>query len=123
MTFTYDITTDRGKVRLALGDSVENAGPRPRKTNFSDTEIDYFLTTQSNGINKSVAMGLDVLGNEWLSYSIAEKEGEIDYDAKDLAESFFARAKDLAGTPDDGTIGSLSAGVVTLDFMQKGSLT
>lgn len=37
MAFTYDIDTDRGKVRLALGDTH-------RKTAiFSDAEIDHFL--------------------------------------------------------------------------------
>lgn len=123
MAFTYNLSTDRGKVRLALGDSVENKGPRPRKTNFSDEEIDYFLTTQSNGINKSVAMGLNLLGNEWLSYSIAEKEGDIDYDAKGLADSYFKRAKELSITPDGGAVGELGAGVITLDFIQKGEAT
>ena len=77
MAFTYDITSDRGRVRLLLGDATQDKGPRPRKTNFADSEIDYFLTTQSGGINKSVAMGLDVLGNEWLSYSLAEKDHDL----------------------------------------------
>ena len=120
MAFTYDIATDRGQVRLSLGDYTENKGPRPRKNNFSDAEIDYFLTTQSNGINRSVAKGLNILGNEWLAYSIAEKEGEVDYDAKGLADVFFRRARELANIPDGAAIGELSAGVVTLDFMQKG---
>jgi len=100
MAFTYDIATARGKVRFNLGDGTQDKGPRPRKNNFSDAEIDYFLTTQSGGINKSVAMGLETLGNEWLSYSLSEKEGDLAYDAKGLADAFFRRAKDWWTTPD-----------------------
>ena len=122
MAFTYDLTTNRGEVRLAIGDYTENKGPRPRKNNFSDAEIDYFLTEQSNGINKASAMALNILGNEWLSYSILEKEDNVWYDAKKLAESFFKRAAELWNTPDGEAVGSLGAGVVTLDFMQKGTL-
>ena len=120
MAFTYDIDSSRGRVRLALGDAREDKGPRPDKSNFSDSEIDYFLTTQGNGINKSVAMGLEILGNEWLSYSISEKEGEIDYDAKGLAEVFFKRAADLWNTPDGESSGSLTTGVLTYDFASHG---
>jgi len=123
MAFTYDIATDRGKVRFHLADYSEDKGPRPRKNNFSDAEIDYLLATQSGGINKSVAMGLDMLGNEWLAYSLAEKEADLSYDAKGLADRFFARAKQLWNTPDGGAVGELGAGVVTLDFMQKGEAT
>ena len=100
MAFTYDIATGRGKVRFNLGDATQDKGPRPRKNNFSDAEIDYLLTTQSNGINKSVAMGLEALGNEWLSYSLAEKDHDLSYDAKGLANVFFKRAKDWWNTPD-----------------------
>jgi hypothetical protein len=121
MAITYTLTANSGKVRLALGDSVDGKGPRPRKTNFSDDEIAYFLTAQGDSINKATAMGLNILGNEWLAYSIAESEGDVDYDAKGLADSFFKRAKELSSTPDGGAIGELSAGVVTLDFMEKGT--
>lgn len=120
MAFTYDITTDRGKVRFNLGDYTENKGPRPRKTNFSDAEIDYLLTTQGSSINKSVAMGLDALGNEWLAYSIAEKEGDVSYDAKGLSDNFFKRAAWWWSTPDGEVPGSLTAGILTYDFAEHG---
>lgn len=38
MAFTYDLTTDRGKVRLLLSDTDSSAYV------FEDDEIDYFLT-------------------------------------------------------------------------------
>lgn len=121
MAFTYDITTALGKVRFHLGDSTENKGPRPRKNNFSDAEINYFLTEQSNSVIKSVAMGLEALANEWLSYSISEREGDVSYDAKGLAEQFAKMAKDWWAKPEDGSAGgSLQAGVILMDFAEKG---
>lgn len=44
MAFTYDITTDRGKVRFVLGDITSAAGILPGGSNFSDAEIDTILT-------------------------------------------------------------------------------
>lgn len=121
MAFTYaDLTQNRERVRLFLGDTTEDKGPFPNKSNFSDAEIDYFLTTQGNGINRSVAMGLEVLGNVWLAYSLAEREGDVSYDAKGLADAFFKRASVLWTTPDGESSGGLTAGVLTYDFAEHG---
>ncbi len=55
MSFTYDLSTDRGKVRLSLGDT----GPANSYV-FEDDEIDYFLTTGTT-INGATIEGLRVL--------------------------------------------------------------
>lgn len=39
MAFTYDITTDRGKVRFGIGDTVSSVQM------LSDAEVDHCLTT------------------------------------------------------------------------------
>ena len=54
MAFTYDITTDRGKVRLKLADTDSSAYV------FEDNEIDYFLTSAST-VDDAVVIGLHVL--------------------------------------------------------------
>lgn len=54
MAFTYDISTDRGKVRLQLGDTTASAYV------FEDDEIDYFLTTGGD-VDAATARGLRVL--------------------------------------------------------------
>lgn len=54
MAFTYDITTDRGKTRLKLGDTSSSAYV------FEDDEIDYFLDVGST-VDGAVAEGLKVL--------------------------------------------------------------
>ena len=91
MAYTYDLTTDRGKVRLAIGDAIENSGPRPTGINYSDAEIDYFLDAGS--INGAVALAFETLAGAWSSYAISEKEGEVSYDAKEVAKQYAARAK------------------------------
>lgn len=124
MAFTYDLTTDRGVVRFNLGDTVENAGPRPDKRNFSDAEIDYLIATETLGNTAAAALGFETLASEWAAYAIAEREGEVSFDAKEVIDKYFDLANYWRNKPDGGTGGgSLTAGVLTLDFMEKGDDT
>ena len=54
MAFTYDITTDRGKTRLQLGDVDSTAYV------FEDAEIDYFLTAGGD-VDSATVIGLKTL--------------------------------------------------------------
>jgi len=54
MAFTYDLTTDRGAVRLRLSDTDASAYV------FEDTEIDYFLTA-GGSVKAAVIEGIKVL--------------------------------------------------------------
>lgn len=54
MAFTYDITTERGQVRLGLGDTTAAAFI------FEDDEIDYFLS-KGGTVTKATVEGLRVL--------------------------------------------------------------
>lgn len=120
MTFAYDLTTDRGKVRLNLGDTQENAGPRPDKRNFSDAEIDYLLSAESSVIVAATAFGFEILASEWASFAISEREGEAQYDAKGMADVYSGLANDWRSKPGGGdSSNTLSGGVITLDFMEK----
>jgi hypothetical protein len=65
MAFTYDITTDVGKVRFQIGDRVENTGVRPDGTNFSDEEIEMMLTELNDNILATSARLLSTLSAEW----------------------------------------------------------
>ena len=57
MAFTYDLTTDRGKVRLLSTDSVA------AYEIFSDTEIDAFLSLESSGVKKAAALALETIAS------------------------------------------------------------
>lgn len=124
MAFTYDLTTDRGIIRFNLSDTVENAGPRPDKRNYSDAEIDYLIATETAGTTAATALGFETLASEWGAYTISEREGEVSFDAKEVSDQYFDLAKYWRGKPGGGTGGgSLVAGVLTLDFMEKGDDT
>lgn len=55
MTFTYDLTTDRGKVRLYAQDTTA------ANAIFSDDEIDAFLLANSNDVYASAADALEII--------------------------------------------------------------
>ena len=48
MTWTYDIDTNVGKVRLQIGDDTEDSGVRPDGSNFSDEELQTFLDREGS---------------------------------------------------------------------------
>lgn len=54
MAFTYDVSTDRGKVRLLITD-VQDAKPL-----FQDAEIDAFLTLNTS-VRMAAAAALEVI--------------------------------------------------------------
>jgi hypothetical protein len=123
MFLTYSLSTSRGKVRFFLGDTVIDRGPRPDKRNFTDEEIDYLLTA-AGSLTKAVAAGFEILASEWTSYNLSEREGDVDFDAKGLADVYAKRAREWQTKVDEADSGGgLGAGVVTLDFMQKEDAT
>jgi hypothetical protein len=66
MTFTYvgDLSTDLDKVRFHIGDTVENAGPKPSSGNFTDEELGGVITSEGSW-QRAVAAVLDVLAVLW----------------------------------------------------------
>lgn len=123
MSFTYSdaLTTDRDKIRLRIGDTQQDAGPKPDKRNFSDAEITFILSEESNLVNGAIAHIFEILANEWTAYAISEKEGEVSLDAKAVADEFHKRAAEWRKKADSGDgVKALQAGVIALDFMEKG---
>lgn len=101
MAFTYSdaLTTDASKVRLAIGDTVQNTGPRPDGRNFTDNEIGYFLTIEDDRVNGATAYAFEHLASEWTAYAISEREGEAQYDAKAVATQYSKQAALWRGKP------------------------
>lgn len=79
MTFTYDLSTDIGVMRLYLLDKVGGG-----EETWSDEELQYFLTDQGT-VKAAVLLALDVKLNEFAS---------PDYRDGQLEESDFAEAFD-----------------------------
>jgi len=78
MTVTYDITTNVGKVRLKISDTDT--------TNyvFTDEEITYFLTENSNSINLAAADALDAWAAKYASNADSETIGDYKYTQKSV---------------------------------------
>lgn len=76
MACTYDITTNRGKVRLIIGDTSTTACV------FSDAEIDVFLSINSSNINLAAADALEAWMAKYTLSPEAEKIGDYSYTNK-----------------------------------------
>ena len=119
MAFTYSLSTDLGKVRLAIGDTVNGTGPRPNGANFSDEEINVYLTpalAAGNSYGRAVSQLLRLLANEWTSKaSISIGEYRVDYN--NVAANYrtaaaeWERMTDASGAQ---TAGGIAVGVMTL---------
>ena len=68
MAFTYNLSSDLGKTRLAIGDTVSGSGPRPSGANYSDAEINVFLRpviAAGYTYGRAVAQLFRLLAGEW----------------------------------------------------------
>lgn len=118
MSFSYRLTTDLGKTRLAIGDTVDGTGPRPDGTNYSDEEIGVYLTpiiAAGQSYGRAVAQMLRLLANEWTSKaSISISDYRVDYN--NVAANYRAaaaeweRSTDASGAQTSG----IAVGVMTL---------
>ena len=79
MACTYDITTDRGKVRLIINDTALVG------CIFSDLEIDTFLSMHSGSINLAAAEALGAWAAKYALLPDSEKIGDYAYTQKTIA--------------------------------------
>ncbi len=77
MAFTYDITTDRGKVRLLIGDTDA------ADYHFEDNEIDAFLTMAGGSILTAAGYALEAWASSITDSLLSEKIGDYSYTKKD----------------------------------------
>ena len=84
--FTYDITTDRGKVRLLIPDRTA------AQYLFEDDEIDYFLTAEGNVIKKAAALGLETMAADEAYVQKVIKSMDLSTNGAATAEALLKRA-------------------------------
>jgi len=95
MTFTaYAVaqTLDRDKVRSAIGDVTENAGPRPSDANFADEEIAAFIT-QEGTWQRAIAAAMERLAREWTRHPTFKADG-LSINRSDIAKGWRKDAED-----------------------------
>jgi hypothetical protein len=123
MAFTYstDLATDRDKIRLRIGDTVANAGPRPDKRNFDDAEIAFILSDEDDRVSGAIAQVFEILSNEWSAYALSERDSDVAMDATEVAKQFRAQAKIYRAKP--GGSSDVIAGSVIVDFTRSDAWT
>jgi len=76
VSLPYDITTNVGKVRLTIGDTDATAYV------FSDEELTYFLTENSNNISLAAADALEAWMAKYATSPDSEHIGDYAYTQK-----------------------------------------
>ncbi len=119
MAFSYDVSTPLGQLRLEIGDTILDAGPRPGGLNYSDAELNVVLApviTAGNGYNLAVSRVLRRLANEW-SRQANISIGEYSAQYASVAENYRKQAAAWETTIDTtgaGVTGGITVGTMTL---------
>ena len=77
MAITYDanITTERDRIRLQIGDTIDGDGPRkPDDKNFSDAELDALATSEGSW-QRTVAACYEILAGEHAKHTTFSAHG------------------------------------------------
>lgn len=90
MTFTYDASTDAGKVRLLIGDTDTDDVDRQI---FSDAEISAFLAMQSGVVALAAADALEAIATRQALILKVVKIGDRQTDGAKLSDALLAQAE------------------------------
>jgi hypothetical protein len=123
MSFSYDVTTDIGVMRLELGDTTPGAGVKPDGGNFSNEELQVWLTREGS-VMCAVAAACEALARQW-SASSDISVGPRSESASQVAEAWEKRAALLRtnyGYGDANVSEDIDVGVLVLDFQQTANV-
>jgi len=115
MTALYDIDTDVGKVRLIIGDT--DVTPETDAV-FTDEEITYFLTANSNNISLASATALEAWAAKYTTKADSEKIGDYSY-----AQSIARKMLDLAAKLRGQESGIPAMGIASMDLTAGSAIT
>lgn len=92
MAFSYELATDIGKVRMHLRDTVENSGPFPDDSNFSDEELAQILSAEDETVMRAVAACCEILATAWSGVPDT-RVGQRSENASAVSTAYERRAK------------------------------
>lgn len=86
MPTTYNLATDIGKLRLAIGDNIltSRRGVKPDGTNFLDEELQVFLDEEGT-VGRAAAAACEALQAAWAVYTdifVGGRAGRSEYLSK-----------------------------------------
>lgn len=85
--FTYDVTTDAGKVRLLTADTDATS------YDFEDDEIDAALSMSNNSIHMAAADLLESLASNRARLALKKERGDMKEDLTKIAQELRASAQ------------------------------
>ncbi len=103
--FTYNLgSSDEtiariAEVRLEIGDTQQNAGVKPDGTNFTDQEIEHWLSKADNDIDQTVALACRALSRLWTMVANTTS-GPRKEELGKVADGWASRASELASSAD-----------------------
>jgi hypothetical protein len=89
MAFTYDVTTDRGRVRLLLNDVDRDTAV------FTDGEIDAFLALEGGTVKLAAAQAIDTNATNEALASKVIRDHQVQTDGARLADAMRKHAASL----------------------------
>lgn len=96
MAFTYDNTTDRGRVRLLISDVDVSDVTRQL---FDDSEVDAFLAL-SSGVKRAAALALDTIAADLAMVLRVIKTQDLATDGAKTADALRKQAQALRDQAD-----------------------
>lgn len=100
MAFTYDPTTDRGRVRLLATDRDEATAI------FADDEIDAFLAMESSSVRLAAAVALETIAADQALVLKVVKTLDLETDGAKVANTLMERARRLREAEERDPAGS-----------------
>lgn len=98
MAFTYDVTVDRGRVRLLIGDTnVVNAARQV----FSDEEVDAFLTLRGGSVFAAAATALRSIAANEVQVLKVVKNLDLQTDGAKVSDALVKLAGEYEGLADE----------------------
>ena len=88
MAFTYDVTTDRGKVRALVSDTSSTSCA------LEDNEVDAFLTLSRSNVFDAAALGCDAIRASFKKMANLQLFGEVSINLTELRRDLQALAKE-----------------------------
>jgi hypothetical protein len=116
MSFTYNLATDTGKVRLEVGDVTNGAGVRPDGSNLEDEELAVWLTREGS-VMRAAAAACEALSRQWAAVANTSS-GPLREDSGEVAGKWAHRAKELRDAYGHGDANAI-AGVIAGGFTRE----
>lgn len=97
MSFTYDLDTPIGEVRLEIGDddNSADAGVKPNGTNFSDEEIQKALDNEGGIVLRAAARLCEILARRWAGAGENVRIRDYQINTTEKAKYYAELAKEL----------------------------